>query len=378
MDFHEIANLFPMMQPDELSDLVDDIKQNGLIEPIVLYEEKILDGRNRYLACGEAGVKPHYEYYKGNEPRNYVISKNLHRRHLNETQRAVVASKIANMKVGRPTKNNSADLPNITQKQAGKLLNISPRTIRNVGMVEQEAPELMPKLESGEMTVHEAVKEIKKKERIAERNAIANSALSIPDDNKWHVYHGDIRTWRAPRQYDFIITDPPYPKEYLELWSVLAQRAKEWLKPGGLLIAMSGQSYLDKIYNMLSEHLDYYWTASYLTPGQSASIWNKNIIPKWKPLLIYSVGEYKGKMFGDVYRSGENDKSVHKWGQSISGMSDIIAGVCLPGQYILDPFCGAGTTGIAAIEHGCLFDGLEIELDNVNISKGRINDRAKN
>jgi len=54
VEFHEIANLFPMMQPDELADLVADIKVNGLIEPIILYEDQILDGRNRWLACGEA------------------------------------------------------------------------------------------------------------------------------------------------------------------------------------------------------------------------------------------------------------------------------------------------------------------------------------
>ena len=86
MEFHEIANLFPMMGVDEFEQLKEDIKQNGLIEPIVLYEDKILDGRNRWLACGEVGEKPRFNYYDGDQPVSFVISKNLHRRHLNKSQ----------------------------------------------------------------------------------------------------------------------------------------------------------------------------------------------------------------------------------------------------------------------------------------------------
>jgi hypothetical protein len=155
---------------------------------------------------------------------------------------------------------------------------------------------------------------------------------------------------------------------------VLAERAAQWLKPGGLLIAMSGQSYLDEIYGMMSKHLKYYWTSAYLTPGQPTPLRQVNINSTWKPLLVYGLGDYKGKIMGDVFVSAGNDKDHHKWGQSVSGMYDIISKVCLPGQYILDPFCGAGTTGIAALKHGCLFDGLELLEENVNISKGRLSE----
>jgi len=49
--------------------------------------------------------------------------------------------------------------------------------------------------------------------------------------------------------------------------------------------------------------------------------------------------------------------------------------MCLPGQSILDPFCGACTTGIAALKHGCFFDGIEMNIENVNISKARLNEQ---
>jgi len=94
-------------------------------------------------------------------------------------------------------------------------------------------------------------------------------------------------------------------------------------------------------------------------------------------VLVFRKNEYKGKIFGDVFKSNANDKGFHKWGQSESGMFDIISGLCLPGQYILDCFCGAGTTGVAALRHGCLFDGLDIDQESVNISKSRLNDATK-
>lgn len=374
MKFHEIANIFPMMGEAEFDQLKADIAINGLLEPVWTYSGFILDGRNRYVACQDLGVDPRYQEYTGSDPQSFVISKNLHRRHLNETQRMLVAKKLANMNRGNYSKSANLPITPITQADAAKQLNVSERGIRMVNEVERKAPELMEKMESGEMTANEAVKEARKKERNAERKEIAESAKSIPECDKWHVEVGDIRTYQTDKKYDFIITDPPYPQEYLHLYETLAIRSKEWLKTGGLLIAMCGQSYVNQIYEMMSKHMDYYWTCAYLTIGQSASLWQKNVIPKWKPLLVYSFGKYSGKMFGDVYESGQNEKAFHKWGQSVSGMYSLISGVCLPGQSIFDPFCGAGTTGIAALKHGCLFDGIDVEVENVNISTRRIYD----
>jgi DNA modification methylase len=232
--------------------------------------------------------------------------------------------------------------------------------------------EEIEKVKSGAASLHEAQKSVSAMRRYEQRAEIAAAGASVMLSDRWNVYHGDIRTWKAPRQYDFIITDPPYPKEFLPLWEVLAERANEWLKEGGLLIAMSGQSYLDEIYAMMSKHMEYYWTASYLTPGQPTPLRQVNVNSTWKPLLIYSKGKYTGKIFGDVFVSPGNDKENHKWGQSEGGMFDIVSKICLPGQTILDPFCGAGTTLLAGIKHGCLCDGLELELENVNISKGRL------
>jgi site-specific DNA-methyltransferase (adenine-specific) len=375
MKHHKFANLFPMMSDEELSALVDDMRQYGYDKtaPIVTLNDEILDGRNRFKAAGLAGVTPVFVTFKGNDPLEFIIRHNLKRRHLNETQRAGVAAKIANMRQGERTDlEPSANLQKVSQAKAAEMLNVGGRTVATYRAVAEAMPELVPLMDSGQMTAHEASKKVQETKRTDARAKIAQIGASVKPSDRWHVYHGDIATWKAPRQYDFIITDPPYPKEYLPLWEVLARQANEWLKDGGLLIAMSGQSYLNEIYKLLDQHMTYYWTASYLTPGQPTPLRQVNVNSTWKPLLIYSKGKYTGKIFGDVFISPGNDKDNHKWGQSEGGMFDIISKICLPGQTILDPFCGAGTTGIAALKHGCLFDGLELDIDNVNISKGRL------
>lgn len=210
-----------------------------------------------------------------------------------------------------------------------------------------------------------------------QRNKLSKRGKKVSPTERYHVYQADIQTWKAPRQYDFIITDPPYPKEFLCLYEILAQRANEWLVDGGLLIAMCGQSYLDEILSMMSKHMEYYWTGAYLTPGQPTPLRQVNVNTTWKPLLMFSKGKYTGKIFGDVFISDGNDKSMHKWGQSESGMYSIISKICLEGQSILDPFCGAGTTGVATLRFGCLFDGIDLEEENVNISKARLHDEKK-
>jgi len=175
MEFHEIADLFPMMQPNELQDLVDDIKQNGLIEPIVLYEDKILDGRNRFLACGEAGVKPHYEYYKGDQPVSYVVSKNLHRRHLTGSQKAGVGWKLKDIlmkeakirqeatQFGGGGINSTTEIKGMARDLAGKAVGISGRYIDEFGKIEQEAPEYVEPIMKGKMTITKAKREIRRK-----------------------------------------------------------------------------------------------------------------------------------------------------------------------------------------------------------------------
>lgn len=226
-----------------------------------------------------------------------------------------------------------------------------------------------------ELTTNGMMKAVIKSNREAARKELAQSAKAAPLSEKFEIYCGDITDWNAPRMYDYIITDPPYKKEFLPLYSVLGQRAAEWLKPGGLLIALSAHYYLPELCQRLGAHLDYFWTAAYLVRGESAGVFQRHIIPQWKPVLIYqNPGPLSARQFADVFESPANDKSHHKWGQSVGGMSDVVKKICEPGSFILDPFCGAGTTGVAAIENACFFHGLDIDGQNCDISRARLSE----
>src|SRR5215471_5567565 len=85
-EYHELAREVPAMPSAELRELAKDIKANGLQVPIVLYEGKILDGRHRYHACVTEGIEPVFVDFEGDDPFDFVLSMNLHRRHLSAAQ----------------------------------------------------------------------------------------------------------------------------------------------------------------------------------------------------------------------------------------------------------------------------------------------------
>ena len=81
---HPYAEIFPFASETDFATLSNDIKANGLLEPIVLLDDMVLDGRNRYKACVAVGIDPRFVKYEGDDPLAFVISKNLARRHLDE------------------------------------------------------------------------------------------------------------------------------------------------------------------------------------------------------------------------------------------------------------------------------------------------------
>jgi site-specific DNA-methyltransferase (adenine-specific) len=384
MEFHEIANAFPLIDGSEFDELCRDISANGLLEPIWTYQGKILDGRNRYRACVQVGVNPKYREYTGNNPLNFVISLNLKRRHLNESQRAVIAAKLANMTRGgiRPGQNTktsqTANLQfegEISQSTAAELLNVSPRLVAAVKAVEREAPELVEKIERGEMTAHEAEKKIKQRQREQKRAEMAKAGANVPPSKRWRIWQGDIRTAKLDESVDAIITDPPYPKEYLPLWDELGRFAAQNLKIGGVLLAMTPAPYLPQIIEMLGAHLTYQWILACELPGSSASVIQsgvRNVL--WKPILVYRNGGEPVNIGSDLFRNTERDKAFHEWGQGVSGYEWQVQNFTQPNEIVCDPFLGGGTTAVAALKHGRRFVGFDVDAANVAVSKGRIRD----
>src|SRR5258706_1589324 len=158
MKFHDLANIFPLLEGDDFQALVDDVRENVLHEPIVVYDDQILDGRNRYRACVEANVEPRFVPYLGDDPVAFVVSLNLRRRHLNESQRAMVAGRLATLKLGDNQYTvGSANLQTQSQAAAAELLNVSPRSVASARtVIEHGLPELAAMVDRADVAVSAA------------------------------------------------------------------------------------------------------------------------------------------------------------------------------------------------------------------------------
>lgn len=171
-EFHPYAAVVPMLGPPDLNALAADIQGNGLRQPIVLFEGKILDGRNRYKACQIVGVEPEFRDFNGDgDPLDFIVSMNLVRRQLTASQKALAVAKIAELPRGNPALQNqkspanpkSAQMPNRkTVAEVASEVEVSPRTVGQAKQVLREAPkETVEQIERGEKSVATAVKEIK-------------------------------------------------------------------------------------------------------------------------------------------------------------------------------------------------------------------------
>lgn len=181
MKSHEYADLFPMMATADIARLADDIKENGQADPIVTYEGKILDGRNRYQACLMAEVKPQYTEYEGTTPLVFVVSHNLHRRHLNESQRGMVGAKLAGLSVGA-NQHSAIALP--SQREAAEMLNVGVDTIKRSKQVMRTGiPELQDMQMSGEVSAKAAC-DVAKLPESEQRKAISGGVAGVKEAAK--------------------------------------------------------------------------------------------------------------------------------------------------------------------------------------------------
>jgi hypothetical protein len=175
-NWHEAAKLFPLLPQEELNELAEDIKANGLLNPIVLLDGKILDGRNRAIACKTAGVTPTSIDWRGScSPVSWVIAQNLYRRHLTASQKAVIALEAEplftaeakerqRLSEGPGTKGKSklTDLNSKGQARdhAAKSVGVSSGYVAAAKKIAAKAPELIAQIKSGEVSIPEAEKKL--------------------------------------------------------------------------------------------------------------------------------------------------------------------------------------------------------------------------
>lgn len=432
--------LDPLTQ-DELDGLEQSILVDGCRDPLVVWNGVLVDGHNRYKICTEYDIPfnvTEMDFDNEQAAFYWIINNQLSRRNITPEQVKYLRGKRYNEekkdKLETLTQNTSPMgnfypsemIPENKQRTSQTLANeygVSEKTIRNdaqfatsvdtladklgddvrrnilgrdsnftiddvnkVAKIAASEPEtaklLIDKVATGEArNLAEAVKEVKAVEKATERAVLTESMSNTTHDDRLKLYHCgvlDLKQYVSPNSIDYIITDPPYPKEFLNVYSELADFAAYALKPGGSLLVMCGQSYFPDVLSMLSSSgLNYHWLLSYLTPGgQSPQIWQRKVNTFGKPVLWFVNGKYDGQWVGDVIKSdvNDNDKEHHYWGQSVSGMTNLVSRFVKPADIICDPFLGGGTTAKVALDLNCYFIGCDIDENTLTTTRARLNE----
>lgn len=186
-DIHPICQIIPLMNHDDINRLAEDIVQNGLLEPIVLYEGKILDGRHRYEACARCGVPPRFVDYDGSDPIQFVLSHNIARRHLTPSQLSMIAARVANMRVGgREANAQICAIGSVSQDDAADQVGVSRRSVQSARkVIDSGRADLVEAVDRGEMSVHAATE-------IVRREVIGEPAAPAPDMS---IAQKNLRKW---------------------------------------------------------------------------------------------------------------------------------------------------------------------------------------
>lgn len=389
MQIHPVAQLFPMLSGTGMDELVDSIKSQGLLNPCVKQGDVLLDGRNRMEACRIAGIEPQFIEYGGDSPVAFIIGVNLHRRQLDKGQKIALALEIEPyfaeearkrqaQATGQPRGVKQSVVANVPQQksrdQAAAAVGVSGKLVSAAKAIKEADPERFEKVKQGTLTVAKAKKEIKAEQ---DKRDLAEAQAHINDEKRKSIESVcDLRVcscadlFRSGIKPDAVITDPPYPQEFLPLFTELAEGCSATGVP--LVAVMSGQSYLPEVMHRLCKHLRYRWMMAYMTPGgQAVQQWQAKVNTAWKPVLLFGDAI---EWFGDVAVSkpNDNDKRFHGWGQSESGMADLVARLTKPGQLVCDPFIGGGTTAVVSLALGRRFVGCDINAAHIQQAWARV------
>ena len=189
------------------------------------------------------------------------------------------------------------------------------------------------------------------------------------------LLQGDFREVGAQipdHTIDLVLCDPPYGAEWLPNMEPFGALCARVLKPGASLLMLYGQSHLPEVLQTLQRHLTYHWLLGYQLKGAASAVWPKRTLNHWKPVAWLTHGAYRGQYQGDVLNGEGKDKRFHEWGQSAALFVALIQRFTMPGDVILDPVCGGGTTGAVAVTLRRKFIGIDRDPAAIAITRARV------
>jgi len=413
----KVKNRLRPLDDAKVAELAESIAQVGLLQPIgVRPDGTLVYGYHRLEACKRLGwTEIPAVVVDGDDLRAELaeITENLIRNELTLLERAehlarlkaVYEQQYPNTRgVGRPTKNGATVAP-FSEWAAGQT-GLAQRTVQHyVQLAESIAPAVrdairrtpiasdgaeLKSLASLEPSQQRAVAELiasraagsvrEATRTLARREFLeCDSAGELPRGIE--IRHGDFREVLGDLrgQVDAMITDPPYLSEYIPLYGELAKLAAELLRPHGVLVVMTPHLHLLEVGNLMTPHLRYRWICTYWMGDTKANVSAAKIATSWKPLLVFTRYDAENLRFvcSDYFSAarGKADgvqKELHHWQQSLDGFTEIVQRFTEPGDLVVDPFLGSGTTALACLQLGRRFVGCDIDAGAVAIARRRV------
>jgi ParB-like chromosome segregation protein Spo0J len=400
----------PPLTPDERAALKESIRKDGVLVPVEKDEYgNILDGFNRdeiWRELRAEGVKlADYPVVirpglSDSEKRAHARALNLTRRHLNREQRREIIE--AQLKeTPEQSDNQIAAALGVTDKTVAKrrqhLESTSeiPKLERTVGADGKSRPARRPAIFAKDgkeakracealgkipaEVLPAKMLDVKRMERIS-REHRTHAPVEVPavqTVGAAELRFGDLEEALAvvpAGSAHLILTDPPYVEEMMDAWPKLATLADRILRDDGLLLCYTGQWYLPRILNELTTRLDYHWAIALIHTGPCGWINFRHFQVGWKPVIAFTRGgcNRAPRWAEDVVRGSGAEKGLHEWQQGEGEAATLIEKFTDPGDLVVDPFLGSGTTAAAAVKLGRRFIGCDINPGAVSITQERL------
>ncbi|MHB1582501.1 MAG: DNA methyltransferase [Acidimicrobiales bacterium] len=409
--------LLPALADDAYRSLKADIAAHGVRVPVVIDAKSgaVLDGHHRIRAWEELraeGVKvPDYprqviRFASDDERVEFVVAANLFRRHLTRRQRAELVAGLRDKgwslrrigdALGTSKSTVAADLTGVQNRTPGKARRPStvvgkdaksypaqrPPSLFVTGRRDAErarsALAALPKdvrptsLLRAEERAREARYAAKQKRAAGLAPRVGGAGFELRVGHVREVWD-DI----ADGSIDAIVTDPPYNEEGIPLYGDLARLAARVLKAGRLAAVYCGHLHLDEELRLLEEGgLSYVWHGVNVLPGRHTKVRVRMVNGRHRSVMLFSAGPYQPrKWLHDTFfatgRGGPDTRPLHPWQQAVEPLVHWVQMVSEPGELVLDPFCGSGTTGVAALRTGRRFLGGDLEPAHVATTQERM------
>jgi 16S rRNA G966 N2-methylase RsmD len=422
-----------------VASLAESICSVGLMQPIVINEKnELIDGQRRINAFLRLGIKE-IPYFRVNLNEIVLgeFHANSNRKDFTSSERVAISKAVEkylerqSRRVGRPrsdgstsgkvftstvpsavtinderilnlksTENNAVNLttfssspPSSKYKLTGRIkdnvakyLGVSRNTLeKEKKLIEaaKQAPEqfgeLRKKVDLGKISTHKAYNELQKQ---VKRNQILVSAKNLASNSHLQksilLLRGDFREQIlqiSDISVDLVLTDPPYSRDCLPLYSDLAIASSRVLKNGGSLVTYVNHCLVPEVTRSMEDSgLNRQWIIAIKLSGPFARFHPKKVSIKWKPLLWFVKGDKTNSLdyISDLVESRSAEKATFEWEQNTIEAEHVISRLTVEGQTVCDPMMGEGTAGVAATKLGRRFIGIEINSERFDVAKARI------